>query len=87
MDRDIGLMKQLGLTHYRFSISWTRILPFGSGRVNQPGIDYYTKLIDNLLAAGIEPLVTMYHWDLPQAIEFADGGWLGEVMKIVAKKL
>src|SRR5688572_1416316 len=62
---DIALMKQLGSNAYRFSTSWSRILPNGTGRVNQAGVDFYSRLIDALLAAGIQPLVTLYHWDLP----------------------
>lgn len=62
------------VTHYRFSISWTRILPDGTGRINQAGIDYYNNLIDLLIAANIEPMVTIFHWDLPQVLE-DQGGW------------
>jgi beta-glucosidase len=72
---DIALMADLGLTAYRFSIAWPRIQPTGSGRVNQPGLDFYDRLIDALLAAGITPVPTLYHWDLPQPLEDA-GGWL-----------
>jgi len=72
---DIQLMKNLGLKHYRFSISWTRILPDGTTKViNQKGIDYYNKVIDGLIAAGIKPMVTLYHWDLPQPFQ-DEGGW------------
>jgi beta-glucosidase len=71
---DIDLMKGLGLQAYRFSIAWTRILPEGRGRVNQPGADFYDQLVDALLEAGIVPYATLYHWDLPQALE-EEGGW------------
>jgi beta-glucosidase len=71
---DIGLMRELGITAYRFSISWPRILPTGHGSLNQRGLDFYDRLVDELLEAEIEPFVTLYHWDLPQALEDA-GGW------------
>ena len=72
--KDIGLMKKLGLQAYRFSISWPRILPMGRGKVNQKGVDFYSKLVDGLLAANITPFVTLFHWDTPQALE-DEGGW------------
>ena len=71
---DVALMKDLGLKAYRFSIAWPRILPAGRGDVNQAGIDFYSQLVDALLEAGIEPWVTLYHWDLPQALQ-DEGGW------------
>jgi beta-glucosidase len=71
---DIELMKEIGLKAYRFSISWARILPKGRGEINQAGIDFYSNLVDGLLEAGIEPWVTLYHWDLPQALQ-DEGGW------------
>lgn len=71
---DVALMKQLGLKAYRFSLSWPRILPTGRGPENPDGIAFYNALIDALLEAGITPFATLYHWDLPQALEDA-GGW------------
>ncbi|MQA84417.1 MAG: beta-glucosidase [Streptosporangiales bacterium] len=71
---DVQLMAALGLTAYRFSISWPRVRPAGSGPSNERGLDFYRRLVDELLAAGIEPWPTLYHWDLPQAVEDA-GGW------------
>ncbi len=71
---DIALMKSLGMQAYRFSISWPRILPDGRGRVNQAGLDFYSRLVDALLDEGIKPFVTLYHWDLPQALQDT-GGW------------
>lgn len=71
---DINLIKELNIPNFRFSISWTRIMPTGIHPVNQAGIDYYNKIIDSLLASGIEPWITLYHWDLPHALE-VKGGW------------
>ncbi len=71
---DIALMRAMNLTSYRFSISWPRIQPSGSGAVNPKGVDYYSRVVDALLEAHIRPFVTLYHWDLPQALEDA-GGW------------
>jgi beta-glucosidase len=71
---DIALLKQLNLKTYRYSIAWTRIQPTGRGPVNERGLDYYKRLTDAVLEAGIRPLPTLYHWDLPQALEDA-GGW------------
>jgi beta-glucosidase len=72
---DVAIMRRLGLQAYRFSVSWSRILPEGTGRVNEAGLDFYERLVDALLANGIEPLVTLYHWDLPAALDNR-GGWL-----------
>lgn len=72
---DVKLMRELGLQAYRFSVSWSRILPDGTGRVNQAGLDFYSRLVDELLANDIEPLLTLYHWDLPAALDDR-GGWL-----------
>ena len=71
---DIRMMKELGLQAYRFSIAWPRILPRGRGQVNQPGLDFYSRLVDALLSAGIQPFATLFHWDLPQALQ-DEGGW------------
>jgi beta-glucosidase len=71
---DIAIMKQLGMRGYRFSIAWPRIFPDGKGKANQAGLDYYSRLVDELLANDIMPFPTLYHWDLPQALEDA-GGW------------
>jgi beta-glucosidase len=73
-EADLDLMAELGIESYRFSIAWPRIQPSGSGPVNQPGIDFYRRLVEGLLARGIEPVATLYHWDLPQALQDA-GGW------------
>src|SRR5215469_11077881 len=74
---DIELLKRLGAGAYRFSVSWPRILPDGRGRVNQAGLDYYGRLVDTLLDNGITPVPTLYHWDLPQTLQDAFGGWAG----------
>lgn len=71
---DLDLMRELGLKSYRFSISWSRVLPTGRGTVNAKGLDFYHRLVDGLLARGITPLVTLFHWDTPQALQQA-GGW------------
>ncbi len=73
---DIQIMQQLGLNAYRFSIAWPRILPDGVGAVNEAGLAFYDRLVDSLLAAGITPFVTLYHWDLPQALQDKQGGWI-----------
>ncbi len=72
---DVALMRELGLTAYRFSISWSRVLPNGTGQVNEKGLDFYRRLVDALVAAGIQPMATLYHWDLPAALDDR-GGWL-----------
>jgi beta-glucosidase len=74
-EEDLALMAAAGLTGYRFSIAWPRVLPTGAGEVNGKGLDFYDRLVDGLLARGIEPVPTLFHWDLPQALE-DDGGWL-----------
>jgi beta-glucosidase len=84
----------MGLNGYRFSIRWPRILPDGKGRINQAGIDFYDRLVDGLLAAGIEPFITLFHWDLPSALFRLGGwsnpdiaGWFGEYAAVVGKAL
>jgi beta-glucosidase len=71
---DIQLMKNLHIPNYRFSIAWSRIFPNGTGQINHHGVDYYNRLIDVCLASGIQPWVTLYHWDLPESLE-KKGGW------------
>jgi beta-glucosidase len=91
---DVRLMRDLGLNAFRFSIAWPRILPEGRGRVNEAGLDFYDRLVDELLASGIEPNATLYHWDLPQALEDR-GGWpardtveaFGEYVEVVTGRL
>jgi beta-glucosidase len=91
---DVTLMRDLGLNAYRFSIAWPRILPGGAGRVNPPGLDFYSRLTDALLEAGIEPFATLYHWDLPQALQDR-GGWpersvieaFAEYAEVVSRRL
>jgi beta-glucosidase len=72
---DIAIMRELGLNAYRFSVSWSRVLPEGTGAVNERGLDFYRRLVDGLLEAGISPNVTLFHWDLPAALDDR-GGWL-----------
>ncbi|HPH96306.1 MAG TPA: GH1 family beta-glucosidase [Anaerolineaceae bacterium] len=91
---DIALMRQMGLKAYRFSIAWPRILPAGRGKVNQAGLDFYSRLVDGLLEAGIDPMVTLFHWDLPQILE-DEGGFASrttaeafvELTDVVSRKL
>jgi beta-glucosidase len=71
---DVALIADAGLKAYRFSIAWPRILPQGAGAVNEAGIDYYSRLVDALLARGVTPYATLFHWDLPQALQ-EQGGW------------
>lgn len=75
MEADVRLMKELGLQAYRFSVAWGRVLPEGTGRVNEVGLGFYERLVDSLLANDIEPFCTLYHWDLPVALDDR-GGWL-----------
>src|SRR5690625_1446974 len=93
-EQDLDLLEDLGVTAYRFSVAWPRILPEGTGRVEPRGLDFYERLVDGLLERGIEPHVTMYHWDLPQALA-EQGGWLnrdtavafGDYCAVVAGRL
>ncbi len=75
MQDDVALMERLGLQAYRFSVSWSRVLPAGTGRINEKGLDFYDRLVDALLAAGIQPWLTLFHWDFPVALMHR-GGWL-----------
>ncbi|MCB0667990.1 MAG: beta-glucosidase [Saprospiraceae bacterium] len=77
---DVDLMKKMGLTAYRFSLSWPRILPTGYGKINRSGIQFYSDLIDALLEAEIDPWITLYHWDLPLALQLEKDGWLNPDM-------
>ena len=72
---DVALMAELGMKSYRFSASWPRLFPKGRGEVNEAGVKFYSDPIDELLKYGIEPMLTMYHWDLPQALQDEIGGW------------
>lgn len=72
---DVALMKEVGLQAYRLSISWPRVIPGGAGKVNPAGLDFYSRLVDELLAAGIQPWVTLFHWDYPHEL-YCRGGWL-----------
>lgn len=73
---DVALMKEMGFKAYRFSIAWSRVFPDGTGPVNEKGIRYYHNLIDELRSNGIEPIVTLYHYDLPWALVERYGGWM-----------
>jgi beta-glucosidase len=79
LDEDVAHLQALGVNAYRFSLSWPRILPSGTGAVNAAGVDFYDRLIDRLLESGITPNATLYHWDLPQALEDR-GGWVNPQM-------
>ena len=93
-DEDVALMRELGLDAYRFSIAWARILPEGRGRVNPAGLAFYDRLVDRLLASSIQPFVTLYHWDLPAALDDRGGwlnpdiaGWFAEYARVVFEAL
>ncbi len=75
LEEDLDLMQALHLKAYRFSVSWPRVIPRGYGDINEAGLDYYDRLVDGLLSRGIEPFLTLYHWDLPQALQWERGGW------------
>ena len=79
---DVMLMKEMGLKAYRFSISWARIFPNGKGEINEKGLEFYNNLINELVDNGIEPVLTIYHWDLPQSLQDSYGGW--ESREIIA---
>jgi beta-glucosidase len=92
--QDVRLMADLGARTYRFSVSWPRVLPMGTGSVNQPGLDFYGRLVDALLEAGIQPLVNLFHWDLPQALQDRGGfanpevvGWFSDYAALLASSL
>jgi beta-glucosidase len=93
--QDVALMKELGLAAYRFSISWPRIFPTADGPINPKGIDFYSRLVDELLAAGVQPWATLFHWDLPQWAEDRFRGWesrecalrFGDYAAAIARKL
>ncbi|MEO9600710.1 GH1 family beta-glucosidase [Parasphingorhabdus sp.] len=76
LEQDLDLIAELGLTAYRFSIAWSRIFPDGKGAVNQAGLDFYGRLIDGLLARGVRPFPTLFHWDMPQALYDENGGFM-----------
>jgi beta-glucosidase len=91
---DVALMADLGLTAYRFSIGWPRVLPTGTGPANAPGLDFYSRLVDALLERQITPFITLYHWDLPQALQDRGGwgnrdiaAWFGEYAALVGRHL
>ncbi len=94
MPEDVTLMRELGLQGYRFSIAWTRVLPEGRGQVNSQGLDFYDRLVDELLAVGIQPNATLNHWDFPQALQDAGGwpsresvGWFVDYARVVFDRL
>ena len=94
MKDDVALMRDMGLTAYRFSLAWGRVMPDGRGRVNPAGLGFYERLVDELLAAGITPMATLYHWDLPVALDDRGGwlnpdvaGWFADYATVVYKAL
>jgi len=94
MPEDVALMKELGIPCYSFTIGWSRILPNGIGAVNEKGLDFYDRLVDHLLDAGISPMATLYHWDIPQVLQDKGGwpnrdctDWFAEYARVVFEKL
>jgi beta-glucosidase len=91
---DLGLLAELGVKSYRFSVSWTRVIPEGTGQVNPKGLDFYDRLVDELLRLGIVPMCTLFHWDFPQALQDRGGflqrdvaGWFADYTTVVARRL
>jgi len=91
---DVALMREMGLKAYRFSISWPRVIPEGTGQANEPGLAFYERLVDELLSAGIEPYVTLFHWDYPYELYCRGGwlnpdspGWFADYVSVVARRL
>ena len=91
LDEDLDLMASLGFSAYRFSVAWPRVMPTGTGPVNQTGLDFYRRLVDGLVSRGITPLVTLYHWDLPETLQIRGGwanrdvvGWFADYAAVVA---
>ena len=89
---DVAIMRELGIRNYRFSVSWPRVMPQGTGEVDEKGLAFYSELVDCLLENGIRPFVTLYHWDLPQALQLRGGWanpdmpkWFAAYAKVVAK--
>ena len=93
-EEDLGLMKEVGLSAYRFSIGWSRVIPAGTGRISEKGLAFYDKLVDGLLAANIEPWVTLFHWDYPLELYYKGGwlngdspSWFADYSEVVARRL
>ena len=91
---DVALMKRIGLQAYRLSVSWPRVLPEGTGPANEAGLDFYDRLVDELLAAGVEPWVTLFHWDYPLSLYHRGGwlnrdtvGWFGDYSELIVRRL
>lgn len=91
---DVGMMAEAGLRAFRFSVAWPRVMPEGAGGVNEAGLSFYDRLVDGLLERGIEPFLTLFHWDLPQALQERGGwmnrdivGWFADYAEVVARRL